>query len=107
MCVCVQGDEWGSGLLCSAVKLAWAVLLRECSTHNAFTGERDGLLVVAISFNVLTTFSLSLSLSLSRSGVEQLEDDESLLDQAVVGGAFSLLWRCIQTPHFHNEVDII
>lgn len=33
-----------------------------------------------------------------------MEDDEGLLDQAVVGGAFSFLRRCVQTPHFHEEV---
>ena len=37
-------------------------------------------------------------------GVEEVQDDEGLLDQAVVGGAFAFLRRCVQTPHFQDEV---
>ena len=33
------GGDWGSGLLRAVVKLAWAVLLRECSSHNTFSGK--------------------------------------------------------------------
>ena len=35
----------------------------------------------------------------------ELEDDESLVDEAVRGEAFHFLRRCVvNSPHFHQEV---
>ena len=36
-------------------------------------------------------------------GVDEVQDDEALMDQAVVGGVFAFLRRCVQAQHFHSE----
>ena len=44
----LKDSEWVSPTLHSAVKFAWAVLLRECASRAAFEGQSEKLKVIGL-----------------------------------------------------------